>query len=380
MRWGLTGYYGFGNLGDDLMLAVLARGLARLDADARVAVLCPPGSRPERVPGEAVMGPRRVIASDGLKARLAALRGVDALVFGGGTCLHRFGFCDLHGSLAARALGRPVRWVGVGAEDPGGGVRRWKARLALALCGGAGFRDAGSLERVRGVAPGFERGRVTGDLAYLLESVMPAGGLLAAIAGEDAPDLVVSWRSLEGYLDPVGEARVLEHAARAVAARAGELGFRRIRVLDLAEEVDGAANRRLAEAVRKELEGGDGGGTGAPELEVCGPTSLIEKLGILAGAGLVVSVRLHGWLAAKLLGTPAVGVAYASKVRALARDLDRPAVVGLDELSEGPGGLEEALVRELGSPAEFENLEAARAGAAENFELIAELLDRATES
>ena len=156
----IQGYYGYGNLGDDLMLYLLLEQLQQSHPDTQFRILLHPDADPSLVetpPG--VNAETRVVYSWG--ERLQTLTGAAMLLFGGGTCLHRLGFCGLYNNLAANLLRVPVIWLGVGADEVGQGKTRWKAKLSLATCSEATWRDAPSQALAAKLSPRFQHSMVS---------------------------------------------------------------------------------------------------------------------------------------------------------------------------------------------------------------------------
>lgn len=344
MRWAFHGYYGVGNLGDDLMLHALVRYVERMDPGAEIVIFLARAGTPERLHVPTAR-PVRVCTSRALRTTWAELRVCDVLVFGGGTCLHDHGFCGLRLNVLAALAGTPAYWIGIGAEGVHGLKPCLYATVSLALAHGVTVRDARSARHVRALAP-WHDAPVTEDLAYLAHDA-PAGD--AAPTPPPRPHrLAVGWRDFGSYLTPDEETRACRHAATALARLVAKFDLDGIDVVNLADLVDREANARLAEALRETL---------GPEtdLAVHADVPLARKVALVQGATCAVSARLHGLFVGKAVGTPTVGVAYAAKVERFAERFNAPLTVPLSDLVHTP----EALVRV--AEAEFDTPAAPRA-------------------
>lgn len=344
MRLAVQGYYGYGNLGDDLMLYLLLEQVRRRGWVESVRVLYKPDADPGRIAVPHGL-PVELTPVGSWRERFAALRGAEVVVFGGGTCLHRFGFCGLYTNLLAKLLRKKVVWLGVGADEVGGGMTRFKARLAVASCDAITVRDEPSAEIVRKLRPHVRRLEVLDDLAFLVATSPD----LATWMSGPAPlrrSLCVGWRDLRGYLSSADERRAVESAATAIAEVATERRLSLVRVIDIADLIDGPANESLVDALRRRLPSGC-------RVQHDRELDMEQKVRAIASAEASVFARLHGLFLGKLAGRSSVGVAYASKTSNFGDQLDRPPVVPLNELLKSPAALGATLRRELDEPSQF---------------------------
>jgi polysaccharide pyruvyl transferase CsaB len=300
----VSGYYGFGNAGDEVILAVLLRALRGHD----VTVL----SR----------SPRTTAAEHGVRAVpraapaavLAALARCDLLVSGGGGLLQ-----DATGPasvpyylgviLLARALGKPVM---VYAQGIGPLAAPW-ARRALRLLRSAAaitVRDAESAEWLKGAGVPAERIEVTADAALALPPPQRAP------AGEPPPELAAvgltrGQRAVALAPRPYGDTRFAAKLAAVADALQERLGARAVLVpMQLPEDV--AACERVAAAMRRP----------APVLrERPAPHRYAE---VFAGFEVVVGMRLHALILAALAQAAPVGLSYDPKIDAFLEGLGTP--------------------------------------------------------
>ncbi len=283
MRLLLSGYYGFGNIGDEAILAGLARELSQHGQDVTVLSSDPDATTREH----------GLPAAHRTRGFLGALLRSDALVSGGGGLLQdttssRSLAYYLGAVTAARLLGKRVAVYGqsLGPLTPAG-----ERRLAQTLRGVPAFwRDEQSraLARELGVDD-----RATADAALLLASDEPVG------ADPNGPVLLVPRAGHPAYNQALARlARALAQVGASVAAVALHAGH------------DEAEVEALARA--------------APGLEAWRARTPEELLVLLPGAAFVVSARLHGCVLAAAAGVGFAALSYDPKVEGFAHRLSAP--------------------------------------------------------
>jgi polysaccharide pyruvyl transferase WcaK-like protein len=301
----LLGAFGQGNPGDEALLRAFRDGLA--PHEVVVASSDPQTtSREHGCPATSSRDPRAV---------LGALTRADAVVVGGGTI-----FKTLHPATgrhprsllrrtraviaAAHMLRRPVALAGVGA---GSLPDRAARRLAVSSAQAADLlllRDEESAEVLRGA--GLPRApRVGADAAWRL---FEGPGLASRGRSGVRPDRVVVALSAhaggEDLADSLsaGLAALVERGC-AVQLQPWQVG-------------PGQSDTTLAAAVARRL-----------QVEVLSPPDDLEDARrVFSDAGLVVTLRFHGLVAAGAAGVPALAVAHEPKLAGLARRLGQPTV------------------------------------------------------
>lgn len=289
-----SGYYGFGNAGDEAILAALAQGLA----EAQLTVLShdPPATRREH--GVAA------VSRDDPAAVLGALRRADLFISGGGSLLQ-----DATGPLsipyylgvvaAARALGKPVA---IYAQGVGPLRSAWARRLLRSLNGVRliTVRDAASAALLRDCGVDRAPIEVTADAALALDAPR------APRAGADRPRRIGV--ALRAWRD--GDATdALARAVDQLAARWDAT----VTLVPMHFPEDRAACRQLQVRLRASCQ----------VIERRLPTS--EMLPLFAGFDLVIAMRLHALIFAALARVPMVGLSYDPKIDAFLHSLEWPA-------------------------------------------------------
>lgn len=299
MRIAISGYYGFGNAGDEAVLGATLSELRQRMPGTEVVVLSGDPSATEAM-HEVEAAPRWPPA-----ALRRALASADLLLSGGGSLLQN---ATSGRSLAyylftfrlARAAGVP--WV-IHAQGLGPLRGWWWRRLAATALRGAAavtLRDEASLGLARdlGVAP--ERLTLTADPAFLLQPASDAevkAVLADAGIGTDRPlvGLVVrDWRGAQAALPALAE--VGQMAVKRWGARLVILPFQ----LPQDGEVSHQVAALTPDAVLLEL-----------------PPRPRVLMGVIGRLDLLVAMRLHALIFAAAQAVPAIGLSYDPKVEAL---------------------------------------------------------------
>ena len=311
-RLAITGYYGFGNAGDDAILSAVDLRLRALGFD--LTVITYPFGDTGRIRRE--LGLEAIDGRD-LQACSEVLQGVEALLIGGGGIVQDYlptdpdtHFTPRHGNLAfwttmallARTNGIPAIGyaLGVGPLDTPEG--RAHARLLFELLSLTIVRDDESARLVESLGTGPVH--VAADPALLLEpgpdpltggfDDLPTGGRVRVCVsvrewGDDD-----SWQlELAGALDSI----IDDHDADVVF-----LPFQQARKgLDNDALVATRVAARMKRTARRAV--------------VATELTPAEKAAVVAGSDLVIGMRLHSILFAASSETPVVAVAYDPKVR-----------------------------------------------------------------
>jgi polysaccharide pyruvyl transferase WcaK-like protein len=351
----LAGAFGQRNPGDDALLAAFARSLDGWDLRATAA----PGA-----PEAALWGCEPVPSDDPI-AVARAVRRADAVVFAGGTIFKTLRPSCLRPPLSllrravamaagARALGRPLAMVGVGAGNLPTGASHTLARRLVSLADLLVLRDdeSAALLTEVGTSTPF---RVGADAAWTLF--------------EDAPERRAGARSdrvLVVLSHHAGGTRIAARLAEALmpAVAAG------VEVVLQPFQVGGAVRTavddlELGREVRRRL-------GGIPEL-IVPPADLFEARDIARSFGAVVALRFHAAIAAAAAGVPFVTYAHEAKLAAVARRLRQVAVPP----GAPAGALGEAALTALdGPPPAAAAIKAEVARAEEGFRLLHLVLTR----
>lgn len=299
MRIIISGYYGFGNAGDEAVLAATVAELGRRLPEAELVVLSgDPGATRELHGVEALQRWPLHNLTD-------AIRSADLLLSGGGSLLQNETSWP---SLAYYLLTLRIAWkyrvpFVIHAQGLGplrGGLSRKLTASALMRAQAVTLRDEASLALARSLGMPAQRLTLAADPAFLLEPVGDAevDAILRDTGvepGEPLVGMVVrEWRGAREALGPL--ARIARTAAEEWGARTLILPFQLPDDLEVSHELAALA---------------PGSALVAQELH---PRAL---LGLTGHLDLLVAMRLHALIFAAASAVPGVGLSYDPKVEAL---------------------------------------------------------------
>ncbi|NLJ36331.1 MAG: hypothetical protein GX358_08940 [candidate division WS1 bacterium] len=211
MRILLRGYYQAGNTGDDGLLAVMLHYLGRWFDSAEVLISPPGDLQLPQVPLQCTAGPRAWRTPAGLlRSR--------AIVFGGGGILHHYGAtgADLQFQLRicqmARAMRRPIAYLGVSVGPLVGAASRHTVRRILRMADVILLRDQLSVELVEEIAPGLEYSVGPDPVLLLPEVDLPHNPPLCHCHGKSLGVSIAPFFSVAHH-DPEGDEQVYDAMA-----------------------------------------------------------------------------------------------------------------------------------------------------------------------
>lgn len=326
MRLVVSGYYGFGNAGDEAILAAMVAALRRRQPRLELVVISgdpAETSRRHRV---------RAIGRGPIDA-IRALLGSEGLVSGGGGLLQDrtstqslLYYAGL--MLLAVALRRPVYVYAQGIGPVESGLARAVAGLALRRATYISVRDQGSLDAARSLG--------AGDVEVAADPAIGIGPPTSRVT-RTRPTILVAVR-------PAPRWAQIEDAFVAALRKLGE--SHRLAFVAMHPAEDGPLATRLAARV-------------GPYAMVADYADLEELMGHIGSAELVIGMRLHALILAAAAGVPFVAVSYDPKVDVFAAAVHQPVAASVD------GSLStDALVRLVRSQLTA-NLDAYRASVAE---------------
>jgi polysaccharide pyruvyl transferase WcaK-like protein len=304
-RVALVGFQGFGNVGDEAILAGLER---LLDGAITVTTVFAGMERPVvAFEGKPRRTTTRFLPTP---AALRVLRRSDVLVVSGGGLMNDYWWSVIPRYAAwvaaARLAGCRVVWAAAGV----GPIRRRPYRSLAGLA----FR-ASHLVTVRDEASRAWVGRcstrvvaeVVPDPAFFSVAPPPAGAV-ARRRNSGTTGIIVRAPAPGG---PESAANRLADGVAGVAARSAARG-QAVELLTMHDHVDEPFVRHVLDRCR---DLGTEPGVAALPLEPDAAVALLARYERLA------TVRLHGLILAALAGTPAVAIGYDAKVSAAATEL-----------------------------------------------------------
>jgi polysaccharide pyruvyl transferase CsaB len=356
----ISGYYGFGNLGDEALLEVIVERLRRDFPAASIEVL---SATPQRTAAA-----YRVDATPrwDWRAVRTAIGRADVVLSGGGGLLQNETSLRslLYYAAVLREAIRTGRKAMIFAQSIGP-LDFWGRWVVRGFCKGldrATVRDERSLRLLKDLLPGAPVER-TADPVFLYDRPAARDDLAAdGLGPESGAYAVISVRKIPSFGDGIS---VLARAVDRLADRHNV----RAAFLPLGGAPDAALSTDVIRAC-----------SSAPVLL---PECTLEKAAaILQGARIAIGMRLHALVLAARFAVPFLAVPYDPKVTALCEDLDYPLqplwIPGRPRPSDGAiDELVDRLVSERDrlSVALAARLPVVQAAAERNFEVLGELLD-----
>jgi len=355
----LSGYYGYGNAGDEAVLAGLVVGFRAAGEREIVALSGSPGET------QAAHG---ITAADRYKpgALLREIGRADLVLSGGGSLLQDV--TSAHGIFyylgvvrMAQVLGRKTMFIAQGI----GPLKRTRSRRLVRSVANrldaVTVRDAASAALLRAIGVTRPAIEVTADPALLLsDSPLPPAGEGLGVGAASFGVALRPWHGQEGI------------AAHVADACASVLSGRRALLLPM----QAGSDKPVAEQFARQWHQGNGAGNRAT---LC----LMEKgltplLANIASCDMMIGMRLHALILAAAAGVPSVALSYDPKVDAFMQGSGQGDAV-YDLARSDPDVLQSLLTRVWAERASRgEALRAAlpslRAQAARNVDVALELL------
>lgn len=363
----LYGYYGFGNVGDDLLLASIVQRLqmGRQTMDFVVRSLNPVagllGEHVEFTCQEQILlrqgGAKWQRLADYFLASWRALAGCRFVVFGGGTLFHARGgsltnlILILLTVLLARLRGAKVFAIGVGVAEMPAGLARVLMAGILAMLEDFAVRDKTSWENCQGVRGG-SRIRRTADLVFSLPMTKLSYPPKASASRTIGVTLAASdiGQRVGEYSEFFGTLRTDLAALLADGWKVRLLSFQELHGFGVK-----VSDSDFLESIGLVGEGVELIRVSSDPDELC---KQFETLDIIVG------MRFHGLVVAALLGKPFVGIGRDSKLVDFCRDLGMPF---LPMGSVHPGEIGGAVALAVGSSLNEEQIATWQRLAQENF-------------
>ncbi|MBE6597958.1 MAG: polysaccharide pyruvyl transferase CsaB [Ruminococcaceae bacterium] len=325
----ISGYYGFGNMGDETLLDTIAQSLSEEIPGVKISALTRKPKRDRMKKGINCIGRTDIIGI------IRALKGAKLLISGGGTLFqdgtskrslwYYAGIIRL-----AKKMGTKVY---VYANGIGPIMDEKNRRITAEVVGGADcvtVRDPDSKDELITLGVDGEKVKVTADPAFLtggytgekLEKAMQKRGLSAK-----TPFFAVSLRRCEGKLAQlIDEERLVEETAAACAEIGEKFGLCPV-LIPMQPQNDEEICRRTVERINERL--------GRDFACIAEPETAPELVGILSQARFVVGMRLHMLIFSGCARVPVIGLSYDPKIDSIMKRLEQPYILSVRTLESG---------------------------------------------
>lgn len=312
----VCGYYGFGNVGDEAVLAGLIDGLRQAGYASGITAMSAAPALTEREHGVASL------LRTHLPAVWRALRQAQVFALGGGSLLQdttsaRSIVYYLGVHALARRAGCRLAWVGQGIGPlHRGWVRRWTAQAAREASAVV-VRDPLSAQLLRQLGvPHVQQGA---DLSFLLPAAETTRGwqILQRLGIEQGERVVAFAPRRWGH-----ESETLAETLRQLACEAQKRWGARVLLLPMQPSRD----RGLVEEIAAGVPGA---------IVLSEPLRVQEVQAVLSCCHLVVGMRLHALMLSAASGVPALAISYDPKVRAFGEQVESEYVIDLPIVDVG---------------------------------------------
>ena len=325
----VSGYYGFGNMGDESLLDVIAATLAEEIPGVKIAALTRHPKKDARRTG------LRCVARFS-PAAVGAIAGAKLLVSGGGSLLQD--------STSRRSLKYYAGVIGIaeafGVKSyiyaNGIGPVRDKANRKLTAkvvdrATEVSVRDADSADELRRIGVRRESIRVTADPAFLIRPY-DEHRLARTMDRLGVKDgfFAVSLRPPVQKGTDASPMRVADEMVGTCAKITEEYGLVPF-VIPMQTVQDGEICRYFVEKYNERVKHYADGRYAAL---LYTPENAPELIGVLSGAAFVIGMRLHSIIFASSAEVPVVGLAYDPKVSSMMKALGQPFVVELEQAAD----------------------------------------------
>lgn len=357
----ISGYYGFGNAGDEAMLAAMLEALSGMEPEISYTVIS--GSPEDTVRRHGVAAIHRL----NFPAIVSAVSRCDLLISGGGSLLQdvtsdRSVYYYLGIILLAKKLGKPVMLYGQGIGPLRRPMARKAARLIVDRADMITVRDEGSRRELASLEVTRPPILVTADPVLAINPVgREIGRLVLRRAGVEGASPLIGFSVREC---PDWEPCQAELAA-AAEKLAAEFGARLV-FLPMQWPDDVAAAAKVIARLR------------CPVTAIQENYGIPELMSIVGNLDLLVGIRLHALIFAAVMRVPLVGISYDPKIDGFLASLGEVGAGTIDTVKA-----EDILARaravwafrHAGAPGTAHRLADLRRKALQNAELAVEILE-----
>lgn len=299
----LFGYYGFRNLGDDLMLSVILDALSKKGCVGAINVIVQENYYGEfgRLRKASFLDGRSMLAR---ARRVLLLLESDAAMWGGGTCLYESDSGNIKGvkniyrnMKLLRFFGKPYFFlgIGVGAIESRRGYQIIKS--IINGCAHMNFRDERSLERAAAIR-GSSNAKFSfgGDLFFLLKD-----DLKGFSPGARSGEFRIGFCGVQQYEE---SDRIVNACAESLNRIISDMKAKVIFMpFHQGLENDNGFHKRICEMLP------------AGSYEIFDDIGTSDIMSTFKTFDFVVGMRLHSVILADMLGIPNLAINYSPKVR-----------------------------------------------------------------
>lgn len=310
----ITGYFGAGNFGDDMMLEAFCNEMKNINSSCNIDILkmferdinVDIDDSIKKIPlyklntGRGYRIKNKIIKPVYKKI----IKNYDILIWVGGTCFtdeDGDGFYDF--MKIAKAYSKKIGYVGVGVGKLTKLERIEKAEYLIKNCDFISLRDKKSYEYVKKVRGNESNVFLTEDLAYLFINKLN----IKKNIEKKSKKAVISWRNLINYKTEQEEQLIIEKFIEYIIYLSKKEIYGEFIVLPLDDRKDCPKNKLIYNKIKEKL----GNNIKCSYIENIKP---IEKINIILDSDLNISGRLHGIFVSELANIKTIGMSYSVKI------------------------------------------------------------------
>lgn len=310
----ISGYYGFGNAGDEAMLTAMLSSFRRLEPKAEFTVL---SGNPDETRSR--HGVNAVYRMDALGI-LRTVAGCDLLVSGGGSLLQtvtseRSLYYYLSVMLLGKTFGKPVMIYAQGVGPVCGAAARQALRCIGNRLDLITVRDEGSLLELQSIGVKRPPIFVTADpVLSLPPAELAFGHSVLQNNGIRSDDLVIGM-SVREWKDMAHYKKVFAAVADRIADKGAKLVFLPM------QQPDVDAAERIASFMR------------CPCVVIKQEYRTEELLSLVGNLDMLIGIRLHALIFAAVMNVPFIGVSYDPKIERFLESVGQTSAGTLQDVS-----------------------------------------------
>lgn len=315
MRILLTGYYGAGNFGDDIMLEAICKKILSQNKNVKITILKLFEKKIEVDLPKSV----RIINFSNIigKFKRTLLKLIfmrnDMFLWGGGTC-----FTDEDGDglydymKLAKERGLKIGYLGVGVGNLTKKERIEKTEYLMKNLDFISLRDERSFEYCKDHVPNWHKKVFLGeDLAYLYFENEDFSKLSNSDKGDKT--LLISWRNLINYRSEEEEIVLIKGLVEFVKELIKTENYK-VKVVPLDDRKD----IPKCEYIYNELKSNY-----AENVEIIKDLTPSQKVELLKECDLNISGRLHGIFVSEIMGIKTIGLSYSVKIEEFLKSINK---------------------------------------------------------
>ncbi|MFQ7002167.1 MAG: polysaccharide pyruvyl transferase family protein [Clostridium sp.] len=324
----ITGYYGAGNFGDDIMLEAFCKNIKEKNKNIKISIL-KMYDKKLNINLDKDVKVINFYKIPKLKAKIFKylVKKYDMFLWVGGTC-----FTDEDGNgfynymNLAKESGTKFGYVGVGIGKLTIKDRIEKTKYLLENCDFISFRDKRSYEYAKSIVSKKKNMYLTEDLAYLfINSVMNK----KVVKENKKRKVIVSWRNLLNYKTIEEEKKMIDILINFLKEIMNEKIETDILILPLDDIKDYKKNKEIYNELKKfENE----------KVKVLYKENLTpkEKVTEILKGNINISSRLHGIFVSEIANIKTIGISYSIKIDEFLESIGKNCdLISIDDLEEG---------------------------------------------